>query len=127
MSARPKMLSIWDELFPSDADHCDSNIVEVLVDSKPLDEGNSPVGRVVMLEIFVDIFPFATNDTQGATIHKKITARGAYVFDRATKDLIVGQMLKDLRVYTDIVRFDVITTGSLFRFECDGYTIETLP
>ena len=124
MSIKPKMESLWNEVFPTWADYCDSNIKEVLFDSKALDQPHMLNDTVGKLEIFVDVFPFDKNDIQGDTIHKKVTVHDAYVFGFPARDFVVGQMLKRISIYADIIRFDIVTTGSLLRFECDSYTIE---
>lgn len=127
MLSRPIMKSIWDEVFPTEADSYDNNIVEVLFNSRAIDRMYTSSDTVGKLEIFLDIVPFDELDVQGETIHRKLTANQAFVFVFPAREFLVGQMIKDIRIYPDIVRFDVITTGSLLRFECDNYSIDGLP
>lgn len=124
MLLRPKMQSIWDEIFCLGADHYDSSIEDVLVNSKTLDDQYVPHGAIGTLEILITIFPFDKNDVEGDPINRMIAAQDAYVFGFPRRELLVGQALKSLHVYPDIVRFDMVTTGSLLRFECESYTIE---
>ncbi len=125
--SRPAMKSIWDDVFPKDADHCYNNIVEVLYNSKTLGGMYTPNEGIGKLEIFLDIMPFNELDIQGKTIQRKLTAFQAFVFGFPAREFFVGQMLKRIDIYPDIVRFDLVTTGSLLRFECDNYEICDLP
>jgi hypothetical protein len=118
------MQSIWDEVFSSGSDSYDSNIIEILFNSKALDHQYTPTKPVGKLEIFIEIFPYDEHDVRGETIYRRITAEGAYVFGFPAREFIVGQMLKQLNVYADIIRFDIVTTGSLLQFECDSYMID---
>lgn len=127
MHSRPVMKSIWDEVFPEEADSYDNNIVEVLFNSQAIDRMYTSSDNVGKLEIFLDIVPFDEFNVQGETIHRRLTAIEAFVFVFPAREFLVGQMTKNICIYPDIVRFDIVTTGSLLSFECDSYSIDDLP
>ena len=124
MRPRPTMKSIWGELFPTEADSYDNNIVEVLFDSRPIGRMHTASDAFGKLEISVDINPFNKADVQGKTVRRRLTAKEAFVFGFPAREFLVGQMIKDIRLYPDIIRFDLTTTGSLLRFECESYSID---
>ncbi|MCB1330779.1 MAG: hypothetical protein KDK28_15670 [Maritimibacter sp.] len=117
--AKPKMQSLWDEVFPTDCDFCDNTITAVL-------DPSETDGR---FELVFDVFPFAEGDMEKPTISKKLVATGAYclgpkVFRQADRSVIVGQAIKEILVYPAIIRFDIVTTGALRRLECETYDFQ---
>lgn len=110
------MQSIWGEVFPTDCDFCDNNITAVL-------DPSETDGR---FELGFDIFPYAEGDVEKPTISKKLVATNALTFGQryfreADKSVIVGQAIKDILIYPEIIRFDIVTTGALLRLECERY------
>ncbi|MBD3679846.1 MAG: hypothetical protein HUJ27_15780 [Rhodobacteraceae bacterium] len=115
---RPVMKSLWDEVFPPEHDSYDSDITDISYPDDPYRPAT-----MEKLEITLELYPYDENDVKGETIHRKIIAHGAYVFNWPPREFIVNQMLKSIDVYPDIIRLDIVTTGSLLRFECDSYEI----
>lgn len=113
---RPHMKSIWDEVFPSRYNYCDNDIKDV---SYPAEDGG-------VLGIMLEVNFYDESGLKVETIYRKITATGAYVFDYPQKNGIVGQALKQIFIYPDIIRIDIVTTGALLRFECDNYRIKDI-
>jgi len=98
------MQSIWNEVVSLEADRYEGTISEILFNSRAINDRYAPIRTVGTLEIFVAVFPFDENDNQSKIIHRKVTAEGAYVFGRFTRDFLVGHTLKRVDIYPDIIR-----------------------
>lgn len=110
----PRMVDIWDEFIPPEFDFCDSDIVDVA----------DPSGNSGVLELTFDVLPFDKQDRPLKKIRRRLIAQNAYLFDPIRRVFVINQAIKQVNCYPEIVRIDLVTTGSLLRIECTSYRIE---
>ena len=69
----------------------------------------------------IDVYPYDSTGKELRPTKRELIAEGAYLFDPPSKEFVVDQALKRAFCYPNLVRLDLVTTGSLLRIECSQY------